>query len=465
MVTLFGAGACKTLYTPSGGKPTLQTGSGTGAPSGAPGGDDTVTAAGNGAPSGGLAGVFGGDTTPTPQASPTATATPTASGTGTGASPSGSPTPSGTLTPTPVPVHTLEPRGPQGPQGPDVSLSDAALHVDGNVIRRSDKSRFIVKGSNIFGLPHYGYPNPSTVDQGLRFETDTTYAKRDQIAADMQSLGLNAVRLQIGSDTYKRQLYMSKDQYVQRVYDIVQAFKARGIYTMVSDHDYTGSTSKLASSYQNSFELFQAIINKVGADEPYLIFNPYNEPSNSNDWSSWLTPNRETLRWLRQTAGFHGVVMLDTTGWSWNFSSTSAQSLMDFDRTLHSDGKSNIVFSIHRYPNDNTSWTGDERSSYINNVLQYANRYPMLAGEHGWSLGGVGWDSSKSDGGTAWQRTTWLSQLLDYLATTAVPNGWNGVFGWAWHWDFNSMTSDDRLSLNQHGQIFYDHFYSKVGQL
>jgi hypothetical protein len=437
-VTVFAAGAVMTVYGPTG-TSTVRIES-----------EGATTILGDGS-SGGLAGALGTNRAPGqgPQLTPTASSTWSDSG-----QPAPGSTPSsGTLSPRPVPVLPL---------GPLLSLPDSALHVDDNVIRRSDGSRFVVKGANIFGLPHYGYPNPTTVDQGLRFETDQTYQQRTQIAAKMQSLGLNAVRLQVGSDTYNRQLYMSKTQYVQRIYDIVQAFKARGIYTMISDHDYTGSTTKLSSNYRDSFELFQAIINKVGPKEPYLIFNPFNEPSNNNDWAAWRTPNRETLRWLRQTAGFDGVVMLDTTGWSWNFSPTEAQSMMDYDGTLHADGDSNIVFSIHRYPNNNTSWTGDERTSYINNVLQYADRYPLLAGEHGWSLGGVGWDSSQPDGGSAWKRTTWLSQLLDYIVGTAVPNGWNGVFGWAWHWDFNSMTDGDRLTWNEHGQIFYDHYYSKL---
>jgi len=361
-----------------------------------------------------------------------------------------------------VAVNVFADSEPSPPSSDGRVAADAVLRVDGNVIRRADGSRFIVKGANIFGLPHYTSPGSATVDQALLNETEQTYKLRHAIAAQMRSLGLNTIRLQVGSEAYKSELYMSRAEYVQRVYDIVEAFKAEGIYTIVGDHDYTGDTAKFTANYRNSFELFQAIIAKVGAREPYLIFNPFNEPSNDTNWAAWRTPNRETLQWLRGTAGFQGIVLLDTASWSWEFSPAEAQAMIDFDRTLHPDGQPNVVFSNHRYPGDNTSWTGSERTSYIESVLQYADRYPLLSGEHGWSLNGRGWDDSQPDGGAGWQRGQWLSELLDYLSSTAVPAGHNGVVAWVWHWDFNSLTSQDRLTLNQHGEIFFKHYFSKV---
>jgi len=361
-----------------------------------------------------------------------------------------------------VAVNVFGGSEPEHPPAGSPVVRDATLHVDGNVIRRADGSRFIVKGANIFGLPHYDSPGSATVDQALLNETEQTYKLRHEIAAKMRSLGLNTIRLQVGSAAYKSQLYMSKDEYVQRVDDIVEAFKAEGIYTVIGDHDYTGDTAKFTAGYRSSFELFQAIIDKVGVREPYLIFNPFNEPSSDSNWAAWREPNRDTLQWLRQTAGFQGVVLLDMASWSWEFSPTEAQGMIDLDRTLRADGKPNVVFSNHRYPGDNTTWTGSERETYIRTVLQYAERYPMLSGEHGWSLNGRGWDDSQPDGGDGWQRGQWLSQLLDYLSSTAVPHGYNGVIAWVWHWDYNSLTVEDRLNWNEHGQIFYDHYLSRV---
>jgi len=213
-----------------------------------------------------------------------------------------------------------------------------------------------------------------------------------------------------------------------------------GIYVMPCDHTYTG---KDISGYTStSFPDFKTIIdyaNQQGITN-YLIMNPYNEPYQSDNPSSWNAANEATLQYFRTTLGFKGVVVLDTAGYATSDNTSSFQTLMSYDASLLG-GKANIIFSNHLYPNYD-----------YQTPISLSKQYPILLGEIGNTLSG-----SYSSSGASYVNTVFQS-----LISTGIPNGNNGAFPWVWWWTDGNQMTNDGLTLNSFGQQIVTNYYNKV---
>jgi hypothetical protein len=335
-----------------------------------------------------------------------------------------------------LPLVALIPHGNgSGSGAPHAASSAATLAVNGNELENGNGQRFVVKGVNV----------EAGRDLSCAFNTNTDYSnlKSGQLVAAFQNLGINAIRLNISSNNVRSGFqFPGGVGYIQALQDYINILGKAGIYTMVSDHDYTNSP---LSNYQNSWPVFdQLIANNQG--NPYFLLNPYNEPNNVS-WGQWLGYMTNTINHFR-SKGYTNPIVLDTIGWSWAFDPASA------DQILALDG--NVVFSNHRYPNGKSNWTTMDMSSHISGVFQYASQYPILSGEHGWDLSQGGYVTGQSYPG-------WLDPMLDYMVNTAIPQGYNGAFAWAWDWcDNNSLTQGNGLGLNAHGAEWNAHFYGPL---
>ena len=305
--------------------------------------------------------------------------------------------------------------------------SSGAPYVDGNIVRHGDGSRLVFQGTNIELLRYID--SCTTSIAGFQHE------HRDELAQTFHDLGINAVRLNIGAAAFAEQ-----PDYVGRLADMVEAFAAQGIYSMVSDHDHTGSD---LSDHQSSFANFSAVIEAVaGAGRSdFLIMDPYNEPG-PTDWGTWEGAMKDTLDHLRESAGFDGIVVLDTIGWATGFDAGTFDAMRDHDAALRG-GEPNLVFANHWYPNIPTSGTFEKMGN--------AADYPLIVGE----IGQINPGSSPLDPG-------YVAETLDHVVSVNIPDGHNGVFPWMWQWcDENSM-SDDFFTLNAFGEIANDHYYTQV---
>ena len=194
--------------------------------------------------------------------------------------------------------------------------SSNALAVQGNLLTL-DGQRYIAEGVNFYGIAFYLYNGAK--DGALEFQANESHAKREEIAASMQQLGINMVRLPIGYGVYENESYQSKAETLQWIADYHATFKAHGIRLMLEDHSFTGQTAGLESNHSAAFPMFQDIANKIGANDPYLYWNPFNEPSGDENWASWLRANKSIVQWFRTSMGYQGPLFLDTVVWAWGF--------------------------------------------------------------------------------------------------------------------------------------------------
>ncbi|NTV30964.1 cellulase family glycosylhydrolase [candidate division WWE3 bacterium] len=312
------------------------------------------------------------------------------------------------------------------------SAQTGTLQVSNNLILNQNNERFIFKGVN---LEFYRDMNVSNV-------TYTGWEKRNQIVSKLKSLGINAVRVNYRSDSIKSTANgHTENGNISQLLDMLKLFSDNGIYVMPSDHIFTGND--IANKENLSFPNFKKVIDDSRARgyEHMLIMNPYNEPYNNENWSAWASENKSTLDYLRSTLQFKGLIILDNPLWAGAINVDQAKQLLAYDKTLLG-GSTELAFSNHYYPN----WGLDGP----NQVMTSAKSIPLILGELGQ------WSSQGSN-------PNYVISVLDLLVKTGIPNGHNGLFPWIWNWsDANTMTSSDQLTLNSHGDLFVNNYYSKI---
>ncbi len=312
------------------------------------------------------------------------------------------------------------------------SAGSAALHVDGTTLKLENGTRFIVKGTNLEFFR----------DPGCSYVTDGEYPVRAQIADKMKSIGVNAVRV-----NYSYSYINQNAENINKTLDVMQELANRGIYSMPSDHTYTGE--KLTGS-SSVYPVFKKLVDgaKARGIEDYLIMNPYNEPySDDFQWADWEKENKATITYIRSTANFKGVIVIDNPTWSANFDNdlSSYDVIKAHDASLMG-GTANIVFSNHWYPNIDIN--------AAKNTFNKANSVPLLMGE----IGQINPGSSGMD-------PQYVKNVFSSAISTGIPNGFNGIFAWIWAWcDENNMTADwnDFVNLSTYGKLVQDNYYSLI---
>lgn len=322
----------------------------------------------------------------------------------------------------------------------NLPASAQTLHIQGNNWVTADGKRFIIKGANVEAYRDY--------IGGCGYVTDNLFTNDNlnKMITAMRGVdgngGINAVRLNYDWRYINQGTYQNLSKYL----DIAQAFAKAGIYVMPSDHSETGRPLTSASL---AMPTFKAIIDgfRSRGIEPYLIMNPFNEPANFSSWSAWVTANKTILDYLRNTAGFKGIVMLDTPEWASETDTASYQAITDYDAGLLG-GKANVGFDNHWYPNMPVTGSG-----YVDKSMTAAKSYPVAIGELG-----------QENPGASPLTPQYVTDVLNMVLNTGIPSGHNGVFAWIWHWcDINGMTDpwDGYVTLNTYGNM-YKSFWSSV---
>lgn len=316
------------------------------------------------------------------------------------------------------------------------------LRTKNNLLVYPDGTRFIVKGANVEAFRDYvggcGY-----VSDDLFTNSNGVTPQLGPMVTKMKSLGINAVRLNYDWRYVNNGNYQNLSKFL----DVAQALANAGIFVMPSDHYITGENM---SSQTDAFPTMKAIIDGFRARgiEYYLIMNPFNEPANL-EWPAWTTKNKEILAYLRNTANYKGLVMLDAIEWASENDAASYQSIIAYDASLLG-GQSNVGFENHWYPNIDNGSVGP--TTEFGKSLEFAKTYPIAIGELG------------QYNGTP-DTPSYVSNLLTSMVNTGISNGHNGVFAWIWSWcDSNKMTDpwDDYTKLTSYGQLYVDYYYNKV---
>jgi hypothetical protein len=202
---------------------------------------------------------------------------------------------------------------------------------------------------------------------------------------------------------------------------MAQELTARGMYIMPSDHTYTGDVLTNASA---SYPMMKSIIDGMRARglENYLIMNPWNEPGPDISVSAWVQAQKDVLTYLRKTATFNGIVVMDGSGWATLLDINAFQQVMAHDASLRG-GTANVAFSTHLYPNI---------TSLPNQLWTAAKQVPLLIGELG-----------QENPGASPLDPQYVKNTINGFFNTGMNNGHNGLFAWIFAWcDSNNMLDD-----------------------
>ena len=192
----------------------------------------------------------------------------------------------------------------------------------------------------------------------------------------------------------------SDANYLQWVKDWVGSAEAQGLYVQIcwwdslDSSDNSKNDANWASQYSFAFpmmtDVHAALKLAGGSDDPAVFYEPFNEP-NQVTWDQWLPAMKATVAQFRQTEGYQGMLVIDTTTWSHDYSDSYMGQLEAYDATLTSAGQSTLGFARHDYTNDyGNNFTG---AAWIGNTGGTETAHVMYETEFGNLCNGGSWQS------------------------------------------------------------------------
>jgi hypothetical protein len=261
--------------------------------------------------------------------------------------------------------NAARPNSPQkNPAAPAQKTSPILpILVNHQLVSGSTASKLKLRGITVWGIE-----DSSTQSFGV-----SEYANRQTIVNTIKSWGGNVVRLRVQASDYNDQTYMSKLQYLQEIKDWQTATQAAGLYLQVTWWDslngiYSGAN--WSYEYPQVFPMMTAVINELGAKNPYVLYEPFDEPNNIAE-SQWLGVMEATQQQFRAD-GYTGVLILDTDDYSHQYNDADMTAIENNDARLSGmDGKSQICFAKQDYATDyanpnlwtESAWTDNDDGS------------------------------------------------------------------------------------------------------
>ena len=297
-----------------------------------------------------------------------------------------------------------------------------------------------MKGVIVYAMPFY--LTNGADDPGLAAVTETAYENRWAMFARIKSLGFNTVKIPLQSTVYSGDAYGldGAAAYLARLRAVVNAATTEGLYVILCWTDSLTEGSSILTEYSTPFPMMKAV-EATFANNPGVIYEPYNEPHDIS-WDQWIVISEKMLLYWRGQIGYHGVLIADTQYWDWNFSPLYATALLQYDKALL--GRPNLLIANHRYPNGNSCFCGGERATWDSLIGQYIGKFPLIGTEYG------------IDDGIGPPEPLWGQQLLTYLATEAIPGGFNGAIMFVWNWQPDNMIDLTTGDLTPWGQAVVD---------
>lgn len=190
------------------------------------------------------------------------------------------------------------------------------MYVDGNTLRNSDGTPFVMRGIN---------------------SAHCWYTQEDEVAFDaIAATGANCIRIVLANGI---QWDADTEESVRYVID---AAKSRNMVAILEVHDGTGDDSIETLDKIADFWIEMAAV--LEGTEDYCIVNIANEWCGSWDGELWRDGYISVIPRLRE-AGIHNVIMVDSAGWGQYGRSIRQYGVEVFE----SDPESNTIFSIHMY--------------------------------------------------------------------------------------------------------------------
>ncbi len=316
-------------------------------------------------------------------------------------------------------------------------VATGAFYVQGNKIYSPDGTPFLVKGvTAIYGRFAGGDA------QGIGL-SNYRHARRDLDL--LKQMRVNFVRIIVSADYAAlppdNPNYVA--EYMQELDNVVQWSTMRGMVVEVAN----AQTRTFATGLQFVKQLAERYKNN-----PYVWLEPMNEPNCSpdtgneakcQDWGYWQQQQVRYIQAIRN-AGMNSPIIVNTIGWSWDLSQVGSYPLHD----------NNIIYGAHRYPNPATHFTFNaaDQASCDTMWANLAAQFPIIVDE-------VGAENNRQT------YLAWDQKFIDYVAAWVNTREGAGAVAFVYYWsDGNSMTEDSQHGVrNQWGNIFYDHYLTKVG--
>jgi hypothetical protein len=323
-----------------------------------------------------------------------------------------------------------------------------SLLVRGSELAASDGRRVVLRGFVVYAVPFY-YDTGGLEDPALKAVASYAWTYRAGLFAAIRRTGADAVRIPISLGVYEHDRYLPGGSrgYLRRLSGIVDAARAAGLYVILVWWDSPDRGTQLRDSSSALF-LMMSAVHRLFVHDPGVIYEPYNEPHGIS-WGEWLAMMVRTLHYWRHSLAYHGILIFDTIGYSWDLSPLYMQALLDAGRLLQNPP--NLLFANHRYPNGATCFCGANRQTWTRSVEPYLHTFPVVGTEYG-LYDGVGTPS-----------VSWGRGFLRFIARRSIPNGLNGAIAFLWEWvDPNSMTNPTTHRLTRWGRVVVSELLGRV---
>ncbi|OCT15139.1 hypothetical protein A8709_13605 [Paenibacillus pectinilyticus] len=285
------------------------------------------------------------------------------------------------------------------------------FEVNGTTINDPNGNEFIVKGVNVNG-PRWPYSRETTQDATL-------------ISNVWQ---FNTVRI----NTFPRMAQHGVANNLD-MNAIVNAFTAKGVVSMIENHDIYGTWAESSVTYDGSGNRIPSVqemkdwwvnIANTYKNNPYVWFNIANEPglgsySNADSITKWKNFHDDIIGAIRAT-GAQNIIVVDEHNWGQanGYLGGNSDSAIISQGAYLKNKYANIIFSLHPY--DNWSNGATRLSNYMTQA--HNQNLAVIIGEYGGS-----------------NASTALA--MEAVLNVAIPNHIGRV---AWHW---VSEGDDNFNL------------------
>ena len=195
-----------------------------------------------------------------------------------------------------------------------------ALSTDGNRIVDEDGAPVSLAGVSFFwsttGWGQEGFYNGQAVDN---------FATR---------WNASLVGAAIAADTREGSFLTDPQGNRERAYAVIDAAIDNGIYVIVDWHSHRAEDNP-----QAAIDFFEDIAQRYG-DTENLIYEIYNEPLDTADWSATVKPYAETVIRAIREIDPDNLIVVGTQSWSQDVDKAAADPLTGFD---------NIAYTLHFY--------------------------------------------------------------------------------------------------------------------
>ena len=249
---------------------------------------------------------------------------------------------------------------------PDKTLphdDDGKLHVEGRYIKNESGDVVVLRGVNIADPEHLN------VKTWERPNVSAMSVTKDAV----ENFHAKVIRLPIhpGSASYPNEGFFGVNGGVKYINDhvkpLVDYLTGLKIYTIIDLHyveDWSGKMPKVAA--------FWNIVAPIFKDNPYVIYEVYNEPIYPDDWDLWKSEIAQPAVNLIRGYAPENLIIVGGPLWSAHMAGALANPIV---------GK-NIVYTAHIYSNQ---WP----NAISKNFGQAIEQLPFFVTEWGFETGGT----------------------------------------------------------------------------